>query len=112
MHAMQISISQNVYYTLAQIFHLLTHILATKAKPVPNIILPALNPITPTKLPLSALNNAPTIGVPVNPLSHQLCHLRSEEGVYAIEQTALDIPIMVPISRRSLQILVVRRESA
>jgi len=92
MHAMQLSISQNVYYTLAQIFHLLTHILATKAKPVPNKILPALNPTTPAKLPLSALNNAPAIGVPVNP---------------AIEQTALDIPIMVPISRRSLQILAV-----
>jgi hypothetical protein len=66
------------------------------------MILPALNPTTATNEPFLAFNNAPAIGVPVSPL-----YQRRVTGIYERAHTALLMPIIVPTSLRSLQILAV-----
>ena len=92
------------YYTLTAIFHLLTYILAVNVKIVPMKILPALNPTAPVNEPPCAFSNAPAIGVPIKAL--QMSTLNNHRH-YAILEIALVMPNMVPISRRSLQILAV-----
>jgi len=76
--------------------------LAIKVNNAPKKMVRPLYPVTASKELLSVLIKTPAIGVPVKPLNRQP---KQMEGRYATAQTAPLIPIIVPISWRSLQIL-------